>query len=347
MVMKNSIEWKENLTSEEWNKALTSLGGHPLQSANWGNSRCHIDHIKDKRWIAYSNGRPVYLSRFEERCLFKHIKIAWIPKGPTVSSDVNGELLQKEFFQRLKKSGYCLCVTNPWRKKSVADNGASLYTIWLDLSVGKEQLFKNLDKQFRYDVRRAEKDNVVVEQVNNKNDVEAFYQLCNSISLKKGFQLKTSAALMLCLLHENSLADVDSRLFVVKQDNKICAGAFILRCGENIHYLWGGVDRTYAKLRASEAIQWQVIEWALGQNCKQYDLEGIDLKNNPGTYHFKKKMGGTIIALPKERIFILHPLLKPFSVLLQIYSNLNLFLQKIIHLKYILFGRKAEESTQK
>ncbi len=251
------------------------------------------EEINDYRWAAFQDGKPIFLMRFEDRKLFGFLKTAWIPKGVTAIDEHTEKLCRKEFLKRLKKKNYALCASSSWKPVS-SKKLSKDFTIWLDLTAGKETLWKNLDKQFRYDVRRAEKEGVRVETTRDAADVEAFYKLCDSISRRKGFGLHGSPALMLHLLNNNTANDVDSRLFVVRENGKICAGAFIIRCGDNVHYLWGAVDRAYSKLRAGEAVQWKVIEWALENHCKQYDLEGIDLKKNPGTYHFKKKLGAKL-----------------------------------------------------
>ena len=54
-------------------------------------------------------------------------------------------------------------------------------------------------------------------------------------------------------------------------------------------------------MRAGEAVHWAAIEWGLAMGCTRYDLEGIDPQGNPGTYKFKKKMGGTEVALSGKR----------------------------------------------
>jgi len=328
------IEWKENLSSEEWDDLLTSMKGHPLQSAQWGDASKKVEGILDYRWAAFKEGKPVFLARFEDRRVFNFIKVAWIPQALTVFNEADQGKLQKDFLRRLRKSGYFLCALKSW-KKIETEKAARHFTIWLDLTCGKEKLWGNLDKQFRYDVRRAGKEAVVVEKVANYDDVNAFYNLCNSVSARKGFNLKTSADLMFNLLNNGSNSGVDSHLFVVRQDQKICAGAFIMRCGENIHYLWGGVDRAFSKQRVGEAVQWKVIEWALEQNYKQYDLEGIDLKHNPGTYHFKKKLGGAIVALPKTQIYLVKNSLKIFSPLIYLQKKYQYLIQKYFFSKYV------------
>jgi lipid II:glycine glycyltransferase (peptidoglycan interpeptide bridge formation enzyme) len=46
-----------------------------------------------------------------------------------------------------------------------------------------------------------------------------------------------------------------------------------------------------------EALHWSIIDWAIEKGLSLYDLEGIDRKRNPGTFAFKKKMGGREVIL--------------------------------------------------
>ena len=65
-------------------------------------------------------------------------------------------------------------------------------------------------------------------------------------------------------------------------------------------------DEVYSFL--CEEVQWAVMEWAIDNGCELYDLEGIDPVNNPGTYQFKKKMGGRVVKLNGLSLTPLTPL---------------------------------------
>src|SRR3990167_8739633 len=106
-------EWKEEIDPQKWDYFLSTLQGHPLQSAQWGNAKKLSHGIHDHRWIAFKEGSPVFIARFEERWVFKFLKIAWAPKGPLVLDKTEEPFLHKEFLQRLKKRGFFICVTNP------------------------------------------------------------------------------------------------------------------------------------------------------------------------------------------------------------------------------------------
>lgn len=316
-------EWKENLSSKEWDNLLSILNGHPLQSAKWGDAKKLSNGIKDHRWAAFKNGVPIFLVRFEERWFLKLLKIAWAPKGPTASCKQEEDKLHKEFLFKLKKRGFFLCATNPWRKIEITNKlRSAFYTIWIDLTLKKEKLWENLHKQCRYDIRRAKKLGVIIEKSNSHDDLKSFYQSCESISKSKGFSLGASLQLMWHLF--SSSDHVESNLFVARYEGNFCGGAFILLCGESVHYIWGAVNREFSHLCIGEALQWEIIEWALSKNCKKYDLEGIaSPEQNSGVDRFKKKLGGTVIAYPGVQIYPLYIGHKITQYLMNIYLELQ------------------------
>src|SRR3990167_4828992 len=260
---KTPYEWKDNLTTQEWDNLLSQLNGHPLQSIKWGEAQKISCQINYHHWAVFKDGAPVFLVRFEERLFLKFFKIAWIPKGLDISKN-NDNTLQKEFFQRLKKRGFFLCCYNPWVKTTPqAKNTSFFYTIWIDLTVGKEKLWMNLHKQCRNDVKRSAKLGVIIEQTHSLEDLKYFYMICESISKSKGFELGNAAQLMSYLFsHQHDQDLVRSHLFVARHEGHVCGGAFLMTCGSSVHYLWGAVDRAFASLCIGEALQWGIIEWA-------------------------------------------------------------------------------------
>lgn len=294
-------KWQELHDRQLWDQALAGLGGHPLQSALWGDAR-HLAEGRQSLYLAgYQADQIVVLARVETRKLPYVGRVAWIPRGP-VDASATATLPGLQLY--LRKCGFMLSASTPWHR--VEDKivvPGCVRTIWIDLTVGEDQLLQNLDSQFRYGARRALREGVSIEQIQSGAVISNFYQLCIKISQTKGFRLPASLALMQQLLaRSDPAAPVEARLFVANFEGRLLAGAFVMRAGTHLHYLWGGVDRKHPKLRGGEAVQWAVIEWALAQGCTLYDLEGIDPVNNPGTYQFKKKMGGSEITLPQLQL---------------------------------------------
>jgi hypothetical protein len=304
----NEVEWRDDPDPAEWDSALAGLEGHPLQSAFWGNARRAVDGIRDHRWWATRRGVPVWMVRFEERRIPALGCIAWAPKGPTGELPGSTELLPRTLVERLKRLGTTLMITDPWQdaveaREVLAKRSVRPKTIWIDLAAGRECLWRNLDKQWRYGVGRAERLGVIVETTRSLSDIETFFGLCTDISQTKGFRLPASIDLMKGLLEADENNAVEARLFVARHEGRLGAGAFLVRCGRSIHYFWGATDRALSKQRVGEAVQWAAIEWALAKKCGRYDLEGIDPRRNSGVYEFKKKMGGREIMLAGRQRF--------------------------------------------
>ncbi len=295
--------WKTDISPVAWDQLLAKEGGHPLQSALWGNARKEVDRIIDYRWAAFLKDELVWIGRFEERSLSGVGKVAWIPKGPIAVKNSETVQAQREFISLLRDKGYMLVIFDP----CLVDSTFFLsyvpllksYTILIDLNRGKEDLWRGLDKQWRYGVRAAARAGVVIEQTKDMHDIANFYSLCTQLGKKKGFEVSGSQELIAELLKNSHETAVQTQLFVVRCQGKIASGAVILKSGRSIYYFWGATDRSFSKQRVAEAVQWGVIEWALEQGVETYDLGGIDPIKNPGVYTFKSKMGGKEVSLSR------------------------------------------------
>ncbi len=298
------IQWKDDLTPVEWDTLLCELGGHPLQSALWGQAKKTIYGISDRKLALYFHDQLAALIRIENRGIPLLSQIAWVPQGPTLAAHLSWKDIEKPVLDYTKKTGYVLSAMTPWVRTDESNllEKINRKTIWIDLQLGKETLWSSLDKQWRYGVRSAQRACVEASIANTKKEIADFYQLCIALSNKKAFHFSLSESFLQYLLDHGNACGVDAKLFLAKYEGKIAAGAFILRAGKNIHYLCGAVDRQYAKQRAGEFVQWSVIEWACELGYARYDLEGIDVNENSSVAAFKRKMGGEVITLPSMQI---------------------------------------------
>jgi peptidoglycan pentaglycine glycine transferase (the first glycine) len=299
-----SLEWEKDPPAEEWDHTLAKFAGHPLQSCLWGDARRTLDGIVQHRWLARRDGEPIWMIRVEERKVLGG-KIAWAPRGPTGRTAELSLSMPPVFERHLKAEGFSLFISDPWveiRDRPAKRCGNARHpkpqTIWLDLSVGRDVIFKNLHKNVRNGVRRAAKAGVSVQTTCDPERICEFVALCSSISARKGFDLRVSSAFMKTLLDDSrNSKDVEAVLVVSLKDGELGAGLFILRAGQSVHLIAAGANRDLRQERVGEACQWGVIEWAIARGCTRYDLEGIDPSNNPSVYEFKKRLGGEEVTL--------------------------------------------------
>lgn len=308
--LSTGIEWRIDPDPADWDSALAALGGHPLQSALWGNARRHVDGICDHRLMALRAGSPLYMIRFEERRVPLLGRVAWAPRGPTEEAPGGADEIPAAVRASLKGSGIALLITDPWRRADREGMQPTTQrslprTIWIDVGGGKEQVWNSLDSRFRQGFRRGQRSGLTVKTTRSPQDIKEFFALCDDISQVKGFRLPASLALMQHLLRQAPTSDIECQLFVARHDDQLAAGVFIIRCGRSTHFFWGGTDRESSKERAGEAVHWAAIKWAIECGCRIHDLEGIDPEGNPGVYAFKKKMGGAEITLAGKNYYSL------------------------------------------
>ncbi|MGH6835313.1 MAG: lipid II:glycine glycyltransferase FemX [Methylocella sp.] len=299
------LVWIKDPPAAEWDCALATLRGHPLQSSVWGRARAMVHGVVEHRWLLRCGDKPVWMIRVEERKIGPIAKIAWAPRGPAGETAELSLSTPPGFSERLRAEGFSLLITNPWinvnggAANSTDDvGGATARTIWLDLSQGADAIFQNLHTQTRKGVRRAARSGVVVETASESARIGEFVDLCASISDRKGFKLQVTPAMIATLLRLAADSEhVKTAQFISLKDGQLGSGLFVICVGRNMHQIWGATNRDLRHERVGEACQWATIEWAVALGCTRYDLEGIDPINNPSVYEFKKRFGGKEMTL--------------------------------------------------
>jgi len=302
------LDWREGHDSATWDSALADLNGHPLQSSLWGDVRRRADGIEDRRIMLCQHGQPLLMARMELR----HLPImggcvGWIPRGPaggTVEISTFAQLMRRNA-KRLPH----LLVTDRWRERAAGSTQPTAVTkqfprtLWLDLRAGRDALWKQLSSAFRQGVRKAEQFKLVVEQTRAARDQDQFFALTKQISDQKQFDMVLSRGAIGELISRETGTQISAHLFVVRSGSALAAAALIMRTRRSVHYISGGTDRNYSTQRGGEALHWGVIQWAITEGAVLYDLEGLDRRRNPGTFAFKKKLGGREVVLEGKEYY--------------------------------------------
>lgn len=285
---------------KSWDSHLSELGGHPLQSSLWGESRRVCGQMESLYATVEHEGRRVLMARVEARPAGPFAKVAWIPKGPVLLANNDSPVGIRELGDLLRKRGYCLMVVNPYAVVQDASPGLETNNIFIDLTADSQTLLANLGKEIRRMVRRATDAGLRVEQTTEKKDVLRFHELCAATSAKKSFPLNCSEDLFLSLLSgADATGPFKADLFIVRRGDTLAAGLFLIRSRFICHNFWSAIDKNIAGASTSPFLHWSAMLWAKAQGCVRYDFEGIDKQHNRGTYEFKRKFGGTEVVLEK------------------------------------------------
>ncbi|MEM3405614.1 MAG: peptidoglycan bridge formation glycyltransferase FemA/FemB family protein [Candidatus Pacearchaeota archaeon] len=157
-------------------------------------------------------------------------------------------------------------------------------TVIVDLTPNEEEIMKNLDKDARWGIKKAIKNNLIVEETNKEEDLKEFYKIYEKELKEKIIRVETFE-------HLKENMDI---LFVCKKDNKIIAGA-TLKIKNNIPTLTRNASlKEYLSFHPNNLLYWNLILWSKKNGYKKLDLGGYQIKprgNLIGINKFKERWG--------------------------------------------------------
>lgn len=259
-----------------------------------------------------------------------------VPGGPLVDWE-NEEQVQRVFgriYTVARREGCVFVRLRPQLRQS-AENTERLralgarpapmhlhaeHTVMIDLTESEEQLLKDMRKQTRYEVRRAEKLGMQVEWGNSAELFQEFHAVQTETAARQHFvppDLPT-------LLAEREAFGQNARLYVARTaEGDAVAYGLVLIGGAEAEYFEAASTALNRKLPGAYALQWQVMRDLKALGVERYNLWGIaPLKNSsgrgqhatPDPQHryagvttFKTGFGGEIVEyVPAQDIVIKH-----------------------------------------
>lgn len=153
-----------------------------------------------------------------------------------------------------------------------------------------ETLMASFDQKWRYNLRKARKNDFEIGFADGEDGLTAFMDLYEKMMSRKGF-LDSSAIGSLEDFVRNSPAATRPSIVLVSHQGSITAGGVFFTAGEMASYMFGATDDRALRLKAGYALHWWICEHLCGQDhVKWYDLGGNDL--DAGLHQFKKGMVG-------------------------------------------------------
>jgi len=186
-------------------------------------------------------------------------------------------------------------------------------TLRLDLTKSENEILKQMKKDCRYEIRKAQKNKIIVKQ---SVDIESFIKMWHKNALHRGFwipfgkEIKSiyeafgkKAYLLLVFCSNDS-----------EHDSNPLAGSLILIHDCIASYFHAASTPKGRKLSAPYLVVWEAIKLAKKKRCQVFDFEGIyderfPIKSWRGFTHFKKSFGGKEVEYPSPIIKFYNPVL--------------------------------------
>jgi lipid II:glycine glycyltransferase (peptidoglycan interpeptide bridge formation enzyme) len=175
---------------------------------------------------------------------------------------------------------------------SEAQEPGDIYrTIVLNLSPTLEELRKRLDKKWRNQLTRSEKNDLTVVSGDGDREFGVFCEMYSQMRKRKTFETTVDDA-EFRQMQEALPASQRMRVLICQEKGIPVAGIVTSAMGDSAVYLLGATSDAGLSAKGSYLLQWTMISWLKERGIRFYDLGGIDPGGNPGVYHFKKGFSG-------------------------------------------------------
>jgi lipid II:glycine glycyltransferase (peptidoglycan interpeptide bridge formation enzyme) len=172
-----------------------------------------------------------------------------------------------------------------------SSNYEERFTYILNLDRNVDDIWKNLNKKCRNMIRKAEKSNVKIIEGDKKECLEEYYKTVEDTykksNMKPPISMKYYQMVFDVLYQKKQL-----KVLFAEYDGKVVAGAIFPYFDNRIYYWDGASYQEYNKVAPNNLIQWHLIEWAVENGFKVYDMIGANI---PSIAKFKASFGGDMV----------------------------------------------------
>jgi lipid II:glycine glycyltransferase (peptidoglycan interpeptide bridge formation enzyme) len=177
----------------------------------------------------------------------------------------------------------------------------------------ESQIFSEMNKKRRWGIRKSVRMGVKIEELEDKDQIDDFYQLHLTACLRTKYP--TDEKSFFDSVFDFLVRQKMARILFAKHNGKYVAGLLVFLYKPVITH-WATVyDENGLKTCSTERLVWEVLKWGAQNNYVYFDFVGGDPDSRSGSYIFKREFGANIV---KSSIF-----------------------KKIYHPKYLQFAQKA------
>ncbi|HET9946639.1 MAG TPA: peptidoglycan bridge formation glycyltransferase FemA/FemB family protein [Patescibacteria group bacterium] len=285
-----------HLATKDEKELFNSFATHPLQSWEWGEFR-EKTGISVIRLINLNKKQSVQITI--HKIPHSPFTIGYIPKVTLPDAQMISEV------KKIAKKYNCIFIqfepnvpTDMAKDEALKALGLTpsfhplftKYTFVLKLTPSEEQLLKDMHPKTRYNIRVAQRHDVKVQETNNKEAFQTYWQLTEETTKRQHFFAHTKHyhELMWETLNKKNPHGLEAHLFIAsylppEEKKRIPLASWIIFTFNNkLYYPYGASSNLFRNVMASNAIMWEVIKFGKEKGLKEFDMWG-SLGENPDT----------------------------------------------------------------
>ncbi|SDW24429.1 Lipid II:glycine glycyltransferase (Peptidoglycan interpeptide bridge formation enzyme) [Marininema mesophilum] len=176
-----------------------------------------------------------------------------------------------------------------------------------------DEIFADLHTNWRRNVRKSEKQGVVVTE-GGEEDLREFYDLLKVTATRDKFGIRSYSYFETMYRTMKKEDPNRVRLYLAKYEDRLLASTIAIQTNGHVWYLYGASDNEMREKMPNHAIQWKMIQDAHAMGAHTYDFRGIsdtldEEDHLYGLLRFKLGFGGEACQLIGEWDYPLQPLL--------------------------------------
>ncbi|MBM3256856.1 MAG: peptidoglycan bridge formation glycyltransferase FemA/FemB family protein [Candidatus Liptonbacteria bacterium] len=310
-----SIVFEEVKEAAEFDIGKFSLAAPFTQSFEYGEWQREVGR-NVRRWVGKEGGAIIGAVQLIEYPLAKNKTYWYAPYGPVWKEKPDEHYLEalktklEELVQETASVFVRIELPSSLQPKglktapSVTTRGSFLQprAEWvLDIKESEERLLREMHHNTRYSIRAAERRGVRTEVIEGQKlpeHFEEFYALLEETAKRDAFTLHAKEYYegVFRVSAENNSAF----LVLAKHEMNILAAHFIVCCGRQANFVFGGSSSSHRELMGSYAAQWTAIRKAKTLGITRYNFGGVTAEIDAreqwgGLSSFKRKFGGTLL----------------------------------------------------
>jgi peptidoglycan pentaglycine glycine transferase (the first glycine) len=310
----------------EWDAFVAA---HPhgsiLQTTNWSRLKSRFGWQSRRIWVRRDGELVAGAQILFRSAALGLVHIGYIPHGPLVDwrddEQVAVLLNQLDFAAYEHRAGLVKIEPYLWQEAMPPDEWHALCdrhglttpgdtiqpprTLLVNLRPDEEQVLQNMKQKTRYNIRLAERKDVIVRQ-GTAADLSTFTGLMQITSERDSFGVHQPEYYRAAY---EIFAPEHAALFLAEYAGTPLAGIMVFAHGTRAAYLYGASSNEERQRMPAYALQWEAMRWAKARGCVEYDLWGVpdypedelevtfSSRNDGlwGVYRFKRGFGGELL----------------------------------------------------
>jgi peptidoglycan pentaglycine glycine transferase (the first glycine) len=307
-----------------WNAATERLGGHLLQSWEWGTFKAVHGWQPERFAVDGPDGVPAAMAQvlFRTKGPFS---VGYVPRGPVVDrgdsaaatalfAAIDKRCRERRALYVIVEADELLPLDGRLTSHGFVKGPEHIQparTVKIPL-LDDDALLGQMHQKTRYSVRLAMRRNVEFRVGAGEDDIRAFYSLLAETSARNDFGIHSFE------YYRDFMTSFGERalLLLAYAEGELAAGLIAARFGVEAVYMYGGSSAEHRANGAAFLLQFEAMRWARDAGCVRYDLWGIPTEDPESTgleggrvagtkgddwrglYKFKVGFGGEIVTLP-------------------------------------------------